>query len=82
MNVNYSSTYDPMCSILLVAGESTNLCGMKKGKLFRRTNTSWKFGVNLSFTDQDWKEMYQSDEGTEAETGTNQPKPCTVYPLG
>ena len=67
VNVNYSSTYDPYVFDTVSGRRINKFVWNEEGKLFRRTNTSWKFGVNLSFTDQDWKEMYQSDEGTEEE---------------
>lgn len=67
VNVNYSSTYDPYVFDTVSGRRLNKFVWNEEGKLFRKTNASWKFGVNLSFSDKDWKEMQASDEGTEAE---------------
>ncbi|HKK09838.1 MAG TPA: putative LPS assembly protein LptD, partial [Bacteroidales bacterium] len=67
VNLQYSSTYDPYVFDTALNRRVNKFVWSEERKLLRRTNTSWKFGLNLSFSDTDWKEMKKGDEGTEAE---------------
>lgn len=67
VNLQYSSAWDPYVFDTALNRRVNRFVWSEERKLFRRTNTSWKFGLNLSFSDTDWKEMRSTDEGTEAE---------------
>lgn len=67
VNLQYSSAWDPYVFDTALNRRVNKFVLNEEGKFLRRTNTSWKFGLNLSFSDTDWKEMRASDEGTEAE---------------
>lgn len=66
LNITYSSSYDPY--VINDNGVRINQFLWKtKGKLLRRDNTSWNFGLNLAFSDKDYDKLFESDKGTEAE---------------
>jgi lipopolysaccharide assembly outer membrane protein LptD (OstA) len=67
VNLQYSSAWDPYVFDTAINRRVNKFVLNEEGKFLRRTNTSWKFGLNLSFSDTDWKEMRSSEEGTEAE---------------
>lgn len=65
LDVTYSASYDPYA--LDEDGLRINeFVWNTDGKLFRRDNSSWKFGFNYQLSDSDWKEMH-SDKGTPEE---------------
>lgn len=66
LSVTYRSTYDMYA--LDSNGRRINQFIWEDGNGYlRRDNTSWNFGLNLSFSDKDLDELFQSEEGTEAE---------------
>ncbi|MEA3503605.1 MAG: putative LPS assembly protein LptD, partial [Bacteroidota bacterium] len=66
LNVTYSSAYDPY--VINSEGRRINeFVWNAEKKLFRRDNTSWNFGLNLSFSDKDMDKLFESDKGSDEE---------------
>ena len=66
LNVTYRSSYD-MYALDSTGTRIDQFVWEESDGLLRRDNTSWNFGLDLSLSDKDLDEMFQSDEGTEAE---------------
>lgn len=67
VNLQYSSSYDPYVFDTTLNRRINRFVWSQDRKLFRRDNTTLSFGLNLSFSDTDWKKMQKSEEGTEAQ---------------